>query len=67
MIRRRTHDDWLASVFWMITLFDGGKERIHIDMSRNPERDNTGLGLVDRQLLKLWLTNACAQMDQVDI
>jgi len=51
----------------MITLFDGGKERIHIDMSRNPERDNTGLGLVDRQLLKLWLTNACAQMDQVDI
>jgi hypothetical protein len=36
-------------------------------MSKNPERDNTGLGLVDRQRLKLWLTHACAQMDQVDI
>ena len=36
-------------------------------MSRNPERDNTGLGLVDRQRLKLWLTHAFAQMDQVDI
>lgn len=36
-------------------------------MGRNPERDNTGLGLVDRQRLKLWLTHVCAQMDQVDI
>lgn len=36
-------------------------------MGKNPERDNTGLGLVDRQRLKLWLTHACAQMDQVDI
>jgi hypothetical protein len=36
-------------------------------LSKNPERDTTGLGLVDRQRLKLWLTQACAQMDQVDI
>ncbi len=36
-------------------------------MGRHPERDNTGLGLVDRQRLKLWLTQACAQMDQGDI
>jgi hypothetical protein len=36
-------------------------------LSKNPEHDTTGLGLVDRQRLKLWLTQACAQMDQVDI
>jgi hypothetical protein len=36
-------------------------------MGRYPERDNTGLGLVDRQRLKLWLTHACAQIDQVDV
>jgi hypothetical protein len=36
-------------------------------IGRYPERDKTGLGLVDRQRLKLWLTHACAQMDQVDI
>jgi MinD superfamily P-loop ATPase len=36
-------------------------------LGKYPERDNTGLGLVDRQRLKLWLTQACAQMDQVEI
>jgi CO dehydrogenase nickel-insertion accessory protein CooC1 len=36
-------------------------------IGRHPERDNTRLGLVDRQRLKLWLTHACAQMDQVHI
>jgi hypothetical protein len=36
-------------------------------LGKYPERDNTGLGLVDRQRLKLWLTQVCAQMDQVEI
>jgi len=34
---------------------------------KNPENDNTGLGLVDRQRVKIWLTQVCAQIDNVGI
>lgn len=34
---------------------------------KNPEHDNTGLGLVDRQRVKIWLTQVCAQIDNVGI
>jgi hypothetical protein len=36
-------------------------------VGKHPERDNTGLGLVDRQRLKIWLTQACAQIDRIEI
>jgi len=36
-------------------------------MGKFPERDYSGLGLVDRQRLKIWLTHASAQIDQVEI
>lgn len=35
-------------------------------VGKYPERDNTGLGLVDRQRLKIWLTQTCAQMDKIN-
>lgn len=36
-------------------------------VGKYPERDNTGLGLVDRQRLKIWLTQTCAQIDKIGL
>jgi hypothetical protein len=35
--------------------------------AKNPENDLTGLGLVDRQRVKIWLTHVFAQIDNVGI